>query len=156
MSQVQRNIPNTTVIPLCQCGTFLIYNFYFRDKRFLCLRCGTLYAHPPRQQRSTAEGEAKLAAMEAEFLVNCGSKLFAFGQYWHSCERCNRQPEEEHIYHASKLDWVRLNDGLKWLSDRTGKEFGMVNGDLGHYTELMSAAGSVASPKSLDALRGGL
>lgn len=132
--------PMTTAqIPICNCGSFLIYNFYFKGKRFLCLSCGALYFNPPRAQMSTREGEARLAAIETEFLVNCGSKLFAIGMNLHHCERCNGPDEEEHIRHASDLDWRLCNDALKWLSDRTGIEFGMVNGDLGHTNELVLA-----------------
>ena len=130
-------------IGLCSCGSILIYNFYFRGKRFLCFKCGALYITPPFSQRSTVEGEAKLAAMETEFLVNCGRKLFCFGMNRKDCDLCNGPKEEEHIHHATKSDWVECNDALKWLSDRTGKEFGMVNGELGHVAELKSVARSV-------------
>ncbi len=69
------------------------------------------------------------------------------GMYRYGCELCDQ--DEEHIKHASQRDWREINDALKWISDRTGKEFGMVNGDLGHYAELMSAAKSITSPASL-------
>lgn len=145
--------PTTAEIPICSCGSFLLYLFYFRGKRFLCLRCGALYAGAPRTQPSTPEGEARLAAFESEFLTNCGSKLFAFGIYLRGCGRCDR--DEEHIRHASRRDWVELNDALKWLSDRTGREFGLVNGDLGHYAELMSVATSATSPSGFEEILGG-
>jgi hypothetical protein len=119
------------------------------------LRCGALYASAPREQLSTPEAEAKISALETEFMVNCGSKLFAIGMYRYGCDRCDAN--EEHIQHASDQDWRELNDALKWISDRTGKEFGMVNGDLGHYAELTSAAMSITDPKSItELLRGGI
>lgn len=133
--------PMTTAhIPVCNCGSFLIYNFFFKGKRFLCLSCGALWHNPPRMQQSTKDGEARLAAIEAEFLVNCGRKLFCFGMNRNDCEQCNGPDEQEHIYHATDADWRECNDALKWLSDRTGVEFGIVNGDLGHANELIAAA----------------
>jgi len=149
-------------VPLCSCGSFLLSvggianegDGFFRGKRFLCLRCGALYASAPRNQLSTLEAETKITALETEFMVNCGSKLFAFGMYRFGCDRCDA--DEEHIRHASDGDWRDLNDALKWISDRTGKEFGMVNGDLGHYAELSSQVASAGdSRKILDLLKGG-
>lgn len=148
-------------VPLCSCGSFLLSvggigntgDGFFRGKRFLCLRCGMLYASAPREQLSTSEAEAKIAALETEFMVNCGSKLFAMGMYRYGCDRC--EADEEHIQHASPRDWQELNDALKWISDRTGKEFGMVNGDLGHYAELAGAAMSVTRASKLSEIIGG-
>jgi len=150
-------------IPVCTCGSFLLSvgglgnqgDGFFRGKRFLCLKCGSLFANAPRLQPSRQESEARVSALETEFMTNCGSKLFAIGILWFGCDRCDRN--EDHIHHASQDDWNRLNDALKWLSDRTGKEFGMVNGDLGHYAEMMSAAQSATDPSGIaDLLRGGI
>jgi len=154
-------------VPLCSCGALLLNvggevdnagsqgDGFFRGKRYLCMKCGALYANAPRKQAATPEAEAKIMALESEFMTNCGSKLFHFGLYRHGCEACDR--DEEHIQHASDRDWRRLNDALKWLSDRTGKEFGMVNGDLGHFSELMSATSSPTDPRSItDLLRDGI
>ena len=153
--------PELTV-PICSCGSLLcsvggpgnIGDGYFKGKRFLCLRCGSLYANAPREQPSTPEAESKITALETEFMVNCGSKLFHFGMWRHDCEACR---DDEHINHASARDWRELNDALKWISDRTGKEFGMVNGYLGHYAELTSSAMSITNPKNItELLRGGI
>jgi hypothetical protein len=154
--------PGAATIAVCQCGSFLIPvgglgntgDGYFRGKRFLCTSCGALYASTPRVQTSTREGEARLAALETEFLVNCGSKLFCFGVYRKDCPKCNGPDEQEHLWHASQRDWSELTDAIKWLNDKTGREFGMVNGELGHYKELISEVGSAADPRSLDMLRG--
>jgi hypothetical protein len=136
--------PLTTAdIPICDCGSVLIYNFYFKGKRFLCLGCGALYFDAPRIQLSTKESNARLAALESVFLVNCGRKLFCFGMNRHDCERCNGPDEQEHIHHASDQEWIECNNALKWLSDRTGVEFEIVNGDLGHTAELLAAAQAV-------------
>jgi len=153
MSTAGPNLPTTATIGVCRCGSFLIYNFYFKNKRFVCIGCGALYATPPRLQRSTPEGEARLAALETEFLVNCGRKLFALGQYRRGCDRCEGDNEQEHILHASPRDWTECSDALKWLSDRTGIEFAMVNGFLGHYKELTSAARSALDPSTIEVLR---
>jgi hypothetical protein len=133
----------TDQIPVCSCGAFLIYNFYFKNKRFLCLACGALWHDVPRIQPSSVEAEAKLIGLETEFLVSCGRKLFCFGMQRNDCSRCNGAGAEEHIRHASDRDWMECNDALKWLSDRTGKEFGIVNGDLGHVDELKRMAAAV-------------
>ena len=152
MSTINQNLPTNEWIPLCHCGRFLLYNFYFKNKRFLCISCGALYAYPSRRQESTPEGEARLAALETEFLVNCGRKLFCLGMYRRDCTLCNGPGEQEHLWHASKRDWIELSDALKWISDRTGKEFAMVNGDLGHYKEMMSVAKPLSAPGSIEML----
>lgn len=152
---------NVPQVPLCNCGALLLSvggvgnvgDGFFRGKRFLCLRCGGLYAGAPREQPSTLEAENKITNLETEFMVNCGSKLFAIGTYWLGCANCDAG--EEHIRHAPDRDWRELNDALKWLSDRTGKEFGMVNGDLGHWAELTSAATAVGTSGKLSEILGG-
>lgn len=156
-------------VPLCNCGALLLSvggianqgDWFFQGKRYLCLKCGALHANAPREQASTPEAEAKISALETEFMVNCGSKLFWMGMFRLGCERCEREladatqrqaepdPAKAHIQHATQNDWREINDALKWISDRTGKEFGMVNGDLGHYQELMSEAKSPTSSKGI-------
>jgi hypothetical protein len=130
----------TAQIGVCSCGAFLIYNFFFKGKRFLCLSCGALYIDAPRIQESTREGESRLAALETEFMINAGRKLFCIGMNRNDCPLCNGPDEQEHILHATNREWMECNDALKWLSDRTGREFGIVNGDLGHAAELVAAA----------------
>ena len=116
-------------IALCHCGGVLIFTLYFQEKQFLCLKCGNLYQSPPRAQDSTPEGEAKWRALESEFMTNCGSKLIVVGLYRDGCARC-LLGEETHMHHATPEDWRACNDALYWLSERTGREFHLINGSI--------------------------
>jgi DNA-directed RNA polymerase subunit M/transcription elongation factor TFIIS len=113
-------------VAVCNCGSLLIWTQYFREREWLCLRCGQIYQSPPRAQDSTQEAEAKWRALESEFMTNCGSKLIVQGMYREGCERCDR--DEPHLVHATKIEWKEVNDALYWLSTRTGREFRLVNG----------------------------
>lgn len=119
---------STQQVGVCSCGRLLIYTMYFREMQYLCLNCGKLYNHPPRAQPSTPEAEAKWRALEAEFMINCGSKLIVLGLYREGCAKCDGPPEEQHLLHATPQEWQECNEGLYWLSERTGREFHMVNG----------------------------
>jgi hypothetical protein len=119
-------------IALCQCGSVLIYTEHFRGKRWLCMTCGRLYASAPRMQTWTAIAEQRWRSLDREFHLNCGNHLICIGQMRVDCAQCIGPPEQEHIYHATERDWQLCNDALKWLSDRTGREFVFVNGELGH------------------------
>lgn len=112
-------------VAVCTCGSLLIWQQYFRDNEWLCLNCGRVFLKPPRAQDSTPEAEAKWRALEAEFMVNCGSKLIVLGMYREGCEACDR--DQAHLYHATAADWQACNDALYWLSERTGREFRLVN-----------------------------
>lgn len=115
-------------VALCRCGSLLIYTYYFQQLQWLCMHCGKLWHKPPRAQASTPEAEAKWRALEAEFMTNCGSKLIVVGMYREGCDPCMPPGEQEHIYHATDADWRECNDAIKWLSERTGREFRLVNG----------------------------
>jgi hypothetical protein len=113
-------------VAVCACGSLLIWQQYFRENEWLCLQCGKVFRTPPRAQDSTPEAEAKWRALEAEFMVNCGSKLIVVGMYRNGCELCDR--DQMHLLHAKPWEWTECNDALYWLSERTGREFRLVNG----------------------------
>ena len=113
-------------VGVCTCGSLLIFQLYMREQQYLCLNCGKTYPSPPRAQDSTPEAEAKWRALEAEFMVNCGRKLIVVGMYRDGCEACDR--DEQHIVHAKPHEWKEVNDALYWLSEKTGREFHLVNG----------------------------
>jgi hypothetical protein len=119
-------------IALCQCGNVLIFTEHFRGKRWLCMTCGRLFASPPRVQPWTAGAELRWRELDREFHYQCGNHLICLGQYRVDCPLCKGPPPKEHILHATKHDWQLCNDALKWLSERTGREFIFVNGEIGH------------------------
>lgn len=116
-------------VAVCTCGTLLIFQMYMREQQLLCLKCGRTFRHPPRLQETTHEAEAKWRALETEFMVNCGSKLIVGGMYRHGCTTCDAR-EETHLYHATPDEWTQCNDALYWLSERTGREFHLINGEV--------------------------
>lgn len=114
-----------SAIGICKCGHVLVYQLYFKQLQYICLNCGRLAHTPPRAQPSTPELEAKWRALEAEFMMNCGSKLIVEGMYRQGCELCDR--DQEHWHHATEAEWRDCNDAIHWLSERTGRAFALVN-----------------------------
>ena len=117
---------------LCKCGSLLIDVPHFRGVRWLCMSCGLLFQNPPRSQVYTVETERKKKRLEDEFDLACGNHLIVNGLHRADCPRCMTKPGQEHMLHATERDWQLCNDAIKWLSERTGREFAMVNGDVYH------------------------
>lgn len=121
--------PGPPQVGLCTCGKLLIFTYYFEELAWLCMSCGRTYEAPFRAQNETPESRAKWMALESEFMTHCGSKLIVQRMFREGCVICDRN-EEPHIAHASAFEWQQCNDAIKWLSDRTGREFRLINGIL--------------------------
>lgn len=130
LREVMQNWPKTPGPPkvgLCVCGQLLIFTYYFQELQWLCMACGRQYKQPYRAQDETPESKAKWMALESEFMTHCGSKLIVLGMYREGCDECDKN-KDAHIAHATDRDWMECNDAIKWLSDRTGREFRLING----------------------------
>jgi hypothetical protein len=137
---------------LCKCGALLVpAEHFFKGKKWLCLSCGLIYAQPPRMQAWTVEAEARKEQLTTEFDLNCGNQLLCMGLYRADCSLC-MSGQQEHIRHATQRDWQLCNVALKWLSDRTGREFGLVNGDIYH----VGSTKPISPEDYRDILRGGI
>jgi len=109
-----------SVCPYCQ-NEPLVGTFAFRGKEYICLGCGMTFTFfGPPSHEATKELASKRRDRDEEWDDN-GAALMVDDFKRVNCDQCRLA--ERHQDHATRKEWDRHNAAVKWLTERTGRDF---------------------------------